>query len=221
MRKDVLTEGEIYHIFTRSIADYVIFNRDSDFQRMLQLVKYYRTDNDLRLSYFIKQEFVQSKGFHNALYFISKDQEELVQVVAYCLMPTHLHLVLKQLSKNGISVYMNNILNGYTRYFNTLHKRKGPLWESRFKSVLIVSDEQLSHLVRYLHLNPTTAQLVKKPEDWEFSSYREYLGEVNDIRTICQFSDILDINPASYRKFVNDQISYQKELDEIKRLLLD
>ena len=70
---------------------------------------------------------------------------------------------------------MRRLLNSYTRYFNEKIKRKGPLWEGRFKKVLVNSDEQLLHLTRYVHLNPVSAGIVEKPEDWPCSSYREYI----------------------------------------------
>lgn len=221
MRKDLLATGEIYHIFTRSIADFKIFNNINDFLRMQQLLKYYGIENKIRFSDFIELKTVQEDGFNNFFEVISKDKVRLVQIIAYCLMPTHIHLILKQLIKNGISSFMSNVLNSYTRYFNILHKRKGPLWESRFKNVIVRNDEQLQHLVRYLHLNPTTAKLNNKPEDWSFSSYKEYLGKVDGLNAICQFSDILEIKPSLYRKFTNDQISYQRELAKIKNLLIE
>lgn len=221
MRKDVLTTGEIYHIFTRSIVNFKVFNNDNDFERMRQLIKYYKVESELRYSDFVDLSVVQKEGFNNAFNNIMGDKDNLLQIIAYCFMPTHIHLVLKQLSEKGISIYMNNILNSYTRYFNTQHKRKGPLWESRFKSVLVKSDEQLQHLIRYLHLNPVTAKLINKPENWSFSSYQEYLSKVNGVMTICQFSDIFKIEPLAYKKFVNDQMSYQRNLATIKKLIIE
>lgn len=221
MRKIPLATGQTYHIFTRSIADFKIFNDDIEFLRMQQLIQYYQMDNYLKFSKFIELDICQQKGFYNALDIISKEKEELVQIISYCLMPTHIHLTLKQLTANGISKYTSNILNGYTRYFNTKHKRKGPLWESRFNSVLVDNDEQLLHLSRYHHLNPVTAKLVDRPEDWSYSSYREYIGEVNGAAAICQFDDLLDIKPNSYRGFVNDRIAYQRDLAVIKKLMMD
>lgn len=221
IRKILLTTGETYHIFTRSIADFRIFNDDNEFNRMLKLIKYYQKENDLKFSNFVELELVQKEGFNNALEIISRDKEKLVQIIAYCLMPTHIHLILKQLQDNGISDYMRKILNSYSCYFNAKHKRKGPLWESKFKNVLVDNDEQLLHLTRYLHLNPVTALLIDKPENWIFSSYKEYLSKVEDSSVVCQFDNILEIKPFLYRKFVNDQISYQKELAKIKKLLVD
>lgn len=221
MRKDLLANGQVYHIFTRSIADFIIFNNPNEFEQILMLINYYQSENDLRLSYFLKNNLIENKGFNKALEIVSKDKDKLVQIIAYCLMPTHVHLVLKQLKENGISDYMRKVLDGYTRYFNTKHKRKGPLWESKFKNVLVTNDEQLLHLTRYLHLNPVTAVLVEKPKDWAFSSYKEYLGQANKANSLCQWDDILSIEPLLYRKFVNDRISYQIELSKIKKIIVD
>lgn len=221
IRKIPLTTGEVYHVFTRSIADFKIFNNKHDYTRAQHLIKYYKFNNDLRFSKFIELKTCQQNGFNSALNIMSKDKEELIQIVAYCLMPTHIHLILKQLQENGISKYMNNVLNGYSKYFNTKHKRKGPLWESRFNSILVDSDEQLLHLTRYIHLNPATAKLVDRPGDWIFSSYGEYLSKTDGVTSICKFDDILEIDSSSYRKFVNDHISYQRELAKIKNLIIE
>lgn len=220
-RKETITTGEVYHIFSRSIAEYQIFNTETDFERITQLFKYYQIENEMRFSFFRDLVWVKKNGFNKSIEQISEDKDELVQIIAYCLMPTHIHLILKQLKANGISNYMRKVLDGYSRYFNLTHKRKGPLWESKFQNVLVVTDKQLLHLTRYLHLNPVTTHLIDKPEDWAFSSYNEYLGEIKDSRTLCQFDDVLEIKPSIYRKFVNDQISYQRELAKIKKLMID
>ena len=80
---------------------------------------------------------------------------------------------------------MGDILNSYSRYFNTKQKRKGPLWEGRFENVLIKTDEQLLHLTRYIHLNPVTAYLVDQAKDWQASSYNEYLENSDFNECIC------------------------------------
>ncbi len=220
MRKNLLAVGETHHIFTRSIADYKVFNNHEDFERIQHLIKFYMVDNKIRFSDFIIYKKVHENGINNTIKAILKDKEKLVQIIAYCFMPTHIHLILKQLTDKGISKYMNNILNSYTRYFNTLHKRKGPLWESRFKNVLVNTDEYLLHLTRYIHLNPVSSSLVKNPEDWPFSSYNEYIMQRGN-HEICQFNDVLEINVTQYRKFVNDRISYQKELSKIKKIIIE
>jgi putative transposase len=213
----MLTTGEIYHTLTRSIADFKIFNNASDFSRMKDVLKYYRFENfPASFSKFNKLADEKIVNFQNSI----KSSERFVEIIAWCLMPTHIHLVVKQLKDGGISKFMSNTLNSYSRYFNIKHNRKGPLWEGRFKKILVKSDEQLLHLTRYIHLNPVTACLVNKPEDWPASSYKGYIGLDTAENGLC-YCNIVDINPAVYKKFVEDRISYQRELAKIKHLVAE
>lgn len=110
---------------------------------------------------------------------------------------------------------MKNLLDSYTRCFNTRYKRKGPLREGRSKSILVQTEEQLLHLTRYIHLNPTSGALVNEPHEWQYSSYNEFLNESTD--SICNFSKYLEIIPKSYRTFVEERKDYQRELALIKK----
>lgn len=211
-RKVSLKENELYHIYTKSISDFKIFNSDAEFKRMLDAIVFYTLE---------KPPCSFSDGKPASPKPASGLCRKIVSIVAYCLMPTHIHLILRQLQDNGISRFMNLILKSYSKYFNIKHRRKGPLWEGRFKNVLIGTNEQFVHLTRYIHLNPVTSYLIDKPEHWRFSSYNEYLGFLSEDRQICNFSDYLDINTSSYQSFVNDQIGYQRELARIKDLLLE
>jgi putative transposase len=217
MRKYPLTDSKVCHTFTRSIAGFEIFRSESDYQRMSSMLKYYKVENPpLRFSIF--SEIKNKEVFYQG-HFISQDN--LVEIIAYCIMPTHIHLILRQLKNNGISSFMSKVLNSYTRYFNLKNKRKGPLWESRFKNVEVITDEQLLHLTRYIHLNPVTANLVGEPLDWSFSSYKEYLGKKQMEERICNYSRLLNIVPDDYRKFVSSRKDYQRELAKIRELCLD
>jgi len=217
MRKYLLAEGGVYHVFTKSIAGFEVFRSNADYERMKGLLKYYQIGNPpLKFSIFI--ELKEQKKYYQK-HFDEKDK--LVEIIAYCLMPTHIHLLLKQLKRNGISTFMGNILNSYSRYLNIKNKRKGPLWESRFKNVEVSSDEQLLHLTRYIHLNPSTANLVERAENWKFSSYSEYIQETSDEDSFCNYSGHMNIDPADYREFVHSRKDYQQELARIKDLCLE
>jgi len=221
VRKSPLITGSVYHIFNRSIADFIIFNDRRDYQRMLMLFFYFQIENPpSKFSYFIRHKATADLGFFQVFDEIANDQDKNVQIIAYCLMPTHIHMILKQLKDKGISTYLSNISNAYARYFNICHRRKGPLWEGEFKNVLVENNDQLLHLTRYIHLNPVTASLVEKPEDWSYSSYLEYLGRDN-IHQFCNYENILEIDPKKYQAFVEDRIDYQKELAKIKKLSID
>jgi len=218
-RKDGLVNGEYYHICSKSIAGYVIFNHDYEYLRMLALIRYYQIkDVPMRFSHFT--ENIDIKDFNREFIPFCERKEMSVNILAFCLMPTHVHLVLQQIVAEGISHFMSNILNGYTRYFNIKHKRKGPLWEGRFKSILVKTNNQLLHLSRYVHLNPASAGIVDKPEKWPYSSYQQYTGMSMD-NSICQYKDVLNVLPDDYRRFVEDRITYQKKLSEIKHLILE
>lgn len=218
-RKDLLANDHYYHVFSRSIAQYVVFNDAEEYSRMIEILNLYRyLDFNHKYSRFINFETIRQNAIIEDL---EKNSPVFVEIVAYCIMPTHIHLVLKQITNHGISNYIAKVLNSYSRYFNLNHKRVGPLWAGRFKSVLVLKDEQLQHLTRYIHLNPTSAGLAKSLKDWQFSSYFEYIDLIEGKEKICSYDDLFDFSPQEYEKFVMDRKSYQKKLSYIKALLID
>ncbi len=219
-RKVPLETGKVYHILNKSIAGFKIFSRKKDFLRGIETIKYYqRNKQPFKLSRAIEIRKQKKKPLEKRMRKKLAGTKMLVGIVCYCLMPTHIHLVLKQLQDKGISIFMNNVENSYTRYFNTSRDRKGPLWQGPFKNILVESDGQLYHLTRYIHLNPVTAYLVENPEDWQFSSYKEYLLDAKE--KICNYEDYIDIETDSYREFVESRVCDQRELQRIKDLLLE
>ena len=216
-RKDPLVNDSYYHILNRSIAQFQIFNEVEDFDRFMQIVDLCRfEDFKYKFSEFISLSLINQKIIIDNL---RENNALMVKIVAYCIIPTHFHLILGQEVKDGIVKYMSRVLNSYTRYFNLKYHRKGPLWEGHFKSVLVDKDEQMLHLTRYIHLNPVSANLVHKPEEWIYSSFNEYLNKRSN--KLCDYKNLLEIKPSDYKKFVNDRIKYQKELSKIKRVLID
>lgn len=216
MRKDILTNNECYHILNKSIAGYIIYNNDADFLRMLNIMQYYQTENPSVCYSRFAQLNMQDQQLilsHN------QTKKKIVQIIAYCLMPTHFHLILKQLAEKGISRYIANVSNSYSRYFNAKHNRQGPLWQGKFKNVKIDNDKQLLHLTRYIHLNPTTAEIVTNPLDWQYSSFREYILPIKN--NLSDYQSVINIKPGVYKRFVLSQQDFQKKLSIIKKQLLD
>jgi putative transposase len=212
-----LATDQTYHVFNKSIAGYKVFNNNSDFHRMLEISAFYQSKNPDKFSVFNRQVNYKEKLRE----LIHSDRKRRVEIIAYCFMPTHFHFILKQVKGEGVSGYLNNVLNSYTRYFNTKYKRKGPLWQGRSKKILVESDEQLLHLTRYIHLNPTTSYLVNKPEDWRHSSYNEYIDNLEANIKLCNYENILDINIKEYKGFVEDTIDYQRNQKKIKDLTFE
>ncbi len=142
----------------------------------------------------------------------------VVDVVAYCLMPTHYHmLVLLKAPDLSHAVQLSSI--SYSKAINSQYDRVGALFQEAFRAKHIDRNEYLLHLSRYIHLNPLLAGSAKNAEEWEFSSYREYLGlragtlPVPGI-VLSQFA-----SAEAYRAFVESYVPQQDE--PIAHLLFD
>ena len=96
-------------------------------------------------------------------------------LVAYCLMPNHFHLLLKQNTELPLSKLILKVCSSYSKYFNKKYERVGALFQDRFKTECVDKNEYLLWLSSYIHLNPRIANLVKSDLDWKWSSYPEYL----------------------------------------------
>lgn len=105
-----------------------------------------------------------------------------VALHAYVLMDNHFHLLLTPESDDGVPHMMQAVGRRYVRYFNDLHHRTGTLWEGRYKSTLIQSEQYLLACMTYIDLNPVRAGMVTQPQDFPWSSHRHYLGQALDRR---------------------------------------
>lgn len=217
----LLATGQYYHIFNRGVNRQPIFEGVKDYKRAMEVLEFYSYTPKLRYSKFLLLSQEERSRFMDNL---RQGNDKLVDLVCFCLMPNHLHLLLSQKKDNGISKFMANLQNSYTRYFNTKHERVGPLMQGQFKAVLIEDDNQLLHVSRYIHLNPYSSYVVKDAEgllEYKWSSFPEYLGMVsseicNKQIILSQFEDV-----EGYKEFVLDQADYQRKLEEIKHLVLE
>ena len=118
-------------------------------------------------------------------------------IIAYCLMPTHFHLLIYPIIENFGNQVMQPFSVSYTKAINKRHNRTGPLFQGPYQARLVDKDRYMLHLSRYIHLNPVSAGLVDRAEDWKFSSYRDYIGirreeMVNSDIILQQFHDTAD-----------------------------
>ena len=120
------------------------------------------------------------------IYFLDNLQylksEILFEVHAYCLMSNHVHMLIKERKSGDISLIMKRLLTKYAMYFNRKYDRNGALISSRYKSMPVEVDEYFIPLICYIHQNPVKAGIVTTPDEYKFSSYREYLhgGDLTD-----------------------------------------
>lgn len=141
------------------------------------------------------------------------------EVIAYCLMPNHYHFIIRVLIEAfGLEV-MQPLMVSYTKAINKQQDRVGPLFQGPFRARPVTSDGDLIHLSRYIHLNPVTAGFVSRPEEWEFSSYRDYVG-LRPGTLPCPAAVLSHfISPAAYAEYVRGPADPRAGL--IEALLID
>lgn len=203
--------GEFYHIYNRGLEKQSIFNNRRDYSRFIQTLFYYQIQNP-------KPKF---STYRQSKVFPVDSSKKIVEIIAYCLMPNHFHLLVKQLKDGGITEFMRRFIHSYTKYRNIKYHRQGPIFQGVFKAVRVESDEQLLHLSRYIHLNPLVSLLVKDLKLYPWSSYNVYLDSkstqsISKEEILNFFSSLKD-----YEKFVLDQADYGRTLEIIKHTAID
>ncbi len=207
-RRDSLTTGEYYHIFNRGVDKRIIFQSKRDYEYFLNALVYFNSSE----SNWSANRKIEDRP---------QDEEQLVELVAYCLNPNHFHLLLKEKQENGISLYMQKVCTGYAMYFNQKNKRSGVLFQGRFKSVHIDSNDLLLYLSVYVNCN-SEVHGVAKALEYPWCSYSEYLSNGNE-EIICQKATILEQfkNPKEYEIFCKEKLKGMKDRKEYEKYNLE
>ena len=151
LRDTALAAGETYHVYNRGAHKQAIFTSDSDYTRFSLLLYLSNAKESVHLSNLLPKY----QGRSSVEMFQSETSEKsLVDVLAYCLMPNHFHLVLQQKTDDGITKFMRKVATGYSMYFNTKYEHSGVLFQGRFKSSHIDSEAYHRYIFSYVHLNP-------------------------------------------------------------------
>lgn len=216
-RRDKFFNGGVFHVFNRAIEKRRLFIESTLNERFVSLFQYYRSSKaSLRYSKYINLPVEIKKAVEGR---ISDSNYFKIEILSYCVMPTHFHLLIKQKATQGIIRFVSDITNSITRYFNILHARQGPLFLPQFKSRRIITREDLIHVSRYIHLNPYSASIVKTNEElmqYPWSSLSEYFYGKS---VLCEIAGILDEfngDKNKYIQFVLNNREYQKTLEAVK-----
>ncbi len=174
-----LAIDEYYHIFNHGNGDRLIFIDEKDKERFVKLLFLANGCNSFDFEDLSSgQEFSFDRG------------ETLVAIGTWCLMDNHYHLLIKETTDGGISQFMHRLATSYTMYFNRRHRKRGSLFEGRFRAKHLGQDEYLRHIFAYTHLNPVKMiepkwkevglknlpTVTKFLKEYRFSSYLDYLG---------------------------------------------
>jgi putative transposase len=212
-RKNPLCTGQYYHVYSKSINHFQIFNSPEEYTRFLYLLRYYHY-KDLPFSFSQMTKTCQLKQIplETKITETINNKISRVDIIAYCLMPTHFHLILYQTESQGIEYFIRDLCCAYSHYFNLRHKRKGPLWQNRFGSSCLYTHQEVLETSRYVHLNPSTAYLTNHPAQWAYTSFHEYIDK-NSTQSICNTNALLEkMTPSIYEHFVTSYIEEQRQI---------
>ncbi|MFC1678126.1 transposase [Patescibacteria group bacterium] len=148
--------------------------------------------------------------------------DALVKIIAYALLPNHFHFLLRQIKEGGISKFMQKVGQGCTNYFNRRYDRVGSLFQGPYQSVPVKTESYWLKISCYINGNPEIHGLVKRAQDWDYSSYRDYLSMRNG--TLCDKQVILKDfgNLQEYKKLTDYTIKESRELKfEIRKYCLE
>jgi len=151
MRKTPFVPDEYYHIYSRTILNVPEFRDNRNAERLAQAFLITNSTKSSEAFLFLKNN--KNVTINDALEIV-RQGEKLVDVLCYCIMPDHYHLLLKELKEGGISNFIRKSNISIAKYVNIKNDRRGPLFESRFNSKHIDTNEYLVHLSLYIHLNP-------------------------------------------------------------------
>lgn len=210
--------GEFYHTYNRGTDKRVTFIDHHDYSRFMALLYACNSTEPVNIS-----EHLQ-KGLTFSEVFELEKSDTLVEIGAYCLMPNHFHLLLREKSEGGISKFMAKLSTGYSMYFNKKNIRTGSLFEGTFKAKHIRGDEYLKYLFAYIHLNPvkiidpqwkqngvSDRDIAKEYlSKYQYSSYQEYLGVPRKERKIVNRSAFPEyfINPKDFDGFIEFWVTF-------------
>lgn len=216
-------EDGYYHIYNRGVEKRLIFLDDQDYAVFLSYLKNYLLPKDeegLGKKLLDKNTSPKERDKILRQLKLNNFADEII-LIAYCLMPNHFHLFIKQRSLKAIDMFMQSLATRYTMYFNRKYKRVGGLYQDTYKAVLLESEEQFICLSKYIHKQALTLQ-GHTLQGWEGqpSSYGNYVGKrktewVHPEEVLAFFSKTAP--KLSYEAFVNEN----DDLEILQRMVLE
>lgn len=214
--------GEYYHIYNRGTEKRKIFLDKNDYRRFLMLLYFANQDSPVVLK--LQGQTLEELAGKRA-------GTPIVEIVSYCLMPNHFHILVREATDGGISKFMQKLTTGYTMYFNTKNERTGTLFQGRYKANHVADDRYLRYLISYIHLNPVKliepkwketgicdqSNAERYLEKYEASSYSDYLGKKRAENCILSSEALPDYfsSDADFKSFVTEWLTYAAENSKV------
>jgi putative transposase len=153
----IYVKDSYYHVYNRGLNKATLFHDKQDYLCFLGLFKRHLMPEP------------QTDRFGREF----RSLNDQVELLCYCLMTNHFHLLIYNLDENGIEALMRSVATSYSMYYNRKYSRIGPIFQGVYKAVLVGTDGYLQHITRYIHRNP------EDYSNYDYSSYKNYLGKRN------------------------------------------
>lgn len=203
----LLKEYGVYHVYNRGVERRTIFLEADDYKTFINRFDQLLSDPNTLTN----QRRRGRKGgdrlhsYHGA-----------VELLAYCLMPNHFHLLIRQIQQDTLPKFMSSLMTSYSMYFNRKYDRVGSLFQGRYKAALIENDGYYTHISRYIHLNPV--DIARSYQTYPYSSYANYVA--NSGPEWLSHSVVLEMFKTSedYKQFVDEYKNRFHVLEELYTL---
>ncbi len=223
-RKVSFVQGEHYHIYNRGVEKRTIFLTDYDYKRFMLLLHVLNTNKNLKI-----RDLLKENPFDELLRI--KNEDPLVAIGAYCLMPNHFHLLVTPLTDGGISKFMLKLQTAYSMYFNIKNKRSGVLFQGIFKSQHIDNDKYLKYIYSYIHLNPVKLKdknwkefgtknffsLKEFIQKYKYSSLGEYVNGdfiIANTKPFPEYDKLYKSKKEYFKNMIDDWLNYKDEITQ-------
>ena len=130
-----------------------------------------------------------------------------IRIISWCLLPNHFHMLVQQLGDHTPSKFIERLLKSYVKWYNKKYLRRGPLFESRFKSTNVADEDYLKTVLAYILCNPVHHRLTRRPEKWRYSNYHEIFSSVLPV----QDYGLLILDMIAFKSF------FSTYLEELRR----
>ena len=211
--------GKYYHIFDKGKGGTQIADSQKDFIRLLKTFGFYHYENPgIKLSRLLAMNDESQSNFIEQLKI---KNDLLVEIIVFSLLPHSINMILMQKKDNGISNFLSQILNSYTRYLDSKRNTKGSVFVDSFKAKEITADNLLP-LSRHIHLLPVMKREVDISElsEHPWSSFWEYTHP--DYESLSVKEHVLQHfsqDSEGYKNYVENIEDYKNTLPEIKKLI--
>lgn len=237
-KRPPLVNGETYHIVIRAIEGLKLFRDKQDYYRMVHNLFEFNDEKSVASTFRVIQHLAKKKQLTGSdpIYLMEGKRKILIEILVFCLMPNHVHLLVRQVKDGGISKFMKKIGAGYAAYYNQKYKRVGHVFQGRYKIVHIKSDKQLITVFVYIHTNPVAIifprwkekgitdlrKAISYIENYKWSSYSDYLGNKNFSSVTSREFLIQTMGGVKEcRRFVNDWLEFKKELSDFDKIAIE